>query len=309
MHKIKFLPIILLVICAACQHKIQSNGQAFSIVVLGDMPYFLPKDYERFDSLIKEINKDTQDFNVFIGDFKSSITPCSGAAYEKIFGYFNQFKKPLIYTPGDNEWTDCHKAEAGSYVPEERLDSIRRLFFKGDLSFGQAKMIMLSQSVYPQYTKYSENKLFVHKQICFSTLHIVGSNNHYFPGQDSLNGEFDERKAANLFWLKTTFKLAKDANVLGIVLLIHADMFASGRDNSGFDDFKTELNKAAIDFKLPILLVNGDSHVYAVDQPFGSTVGTAKNVTRVTVFGETEMRAVRVQIEPNGQSLFSINPF
>ena len=28
---------------------------------------------------------------------------------------------PVVYTPGDNEWTDCHRASAGGYLPTERL--------------------------------------------------------------------------------------------------------------------------------------------------------------------------------------------
>jgi hypothetical protein len=28
---------------------------------------------------------------------------------EGVFRLFEQFRDPLVYTPGDNEWTDCHK--------------------------------------------------------------------------------------------------------------------------------------------------------------------------------------------------------
>ena len=36
---------------------------------------------------------------------------------------------PLLYTPGDNEWTDCHRPAAGRYNPLERLDAVRATFF------------------------------------------------------------------------------------------------------------------------------------------------------------------------------------
>jgi len=49
--------------------------------------------------------------------------------------YFHQFEKPLIYTPGDNEWTDCNKLEAGSYNPQERLETARKVFFKDRQSY------------------------------------------------------------------------------------------------------------------------------------------------------------------------------
>jgi hypothetical protein len=35
----------------------------------------------------------------------------------------------VIYTPGDNEWTDTHDERVGSHDPLERLASIRRIFF------------------------------------------------------------------------------------------------------------------------------------------------------------------------------------
>jgi len=39
---------------------------------------------------------------------------------------FETFEAPLIFVPGDNEWTDCHRQNNGSYDPIERLE----IFFK-----------------------------------------------------------------------------------------------------------------------------------------------------------------------------------
>ncbi len=35
----------------------------------------------------------------------------------------------LVYTPGDNEWTDCHRSNNGKYDPLERLAALRNGFF------------------------------------------------------------------------------------------------------------------------------------------------------------------------------------
>ena len=40
-----------------------------------------------------------------------------------------RFNDPLVYTPGDNEWTDCHRANNGKYDPLERLAALRAMFF------------------------------------------------------------------------------------------------------------------------------------------------------------------------------------
>jgi hypothetical protein len=39
---------------------------------------------------------------------------------DNIFGYFNSLSKPFWYTPGDNDWTDCHRNNNGALNPLER---------------------------------------------------------------------------------------------------------------------------------------------------------------------------------------------
>ena len=35
----------------------------------------------------------------------------------------------VVLTPGDNEWTDCHRVAAGEYQPLERLAKLREVFY------------------------------------------------------------------------------------------------------------------------------------------------------------------------------------
>src|SRR5262249_11104325 len=107
---------------------------AFEFVALGDMPYKLPDDYKRFETLIAAINKVKPVFSIHVGDIKSGSTLCSDELIEKVHGYFKTFQQPLIYTPGDNEWTDCHREKAGKYNPLEWLAFVRKLFFSDDKS-------------------------------------------------------------------------------------------------------------------------------------------------------------------------------
>ena len=96
-----------------------SFAQAFKFVALGDMPYSIPDDYSRYERLIGAINLVNPSFTIFIGDTKSGSTPCSDQYNQVVKNYFNQFNMPLIYSIGDNEWTDCHRPLAGSYDPLE----------------------------------------------------------------------------------------------------------------------------------------------------------------------------------------------
>jgi hypothetical protein len=310
MQRISF---IYFFIFTALSSQVFAQLKPFSFVALGDMPYFLPVDYARFEDVIKEVNQQNQVFSVFVGDIKSSSTPCSQEAYNKMLNYFSQFKKPLIYTPGDNEWTDCGKKEAGGFVPEERLDVLRSTFYKDKLkSFGIEKMPLISQGSNPEYAKFVENTRWENQNIAFATIHIVGTNNNFTPESKNNNAEFFERDKADLAWLEETFQNAKAKNIAGLVIFEHADMFNPDKDAgdaNAFKHFLKKLKELTIDFKKPVLLVNGDSHVFLVDKPMFSNVKDKKcidNFTRLQVPGESNMHAVKVTVDPESKSLFQI---
>src|SRR6185437_10688853 len=192
----------------------EKKDDSFYFIAFGDMPYFLPDDYSRFENLIKTVNTLNPAFNVHVGDIKSGSSKCTEEYYNKIYNYFEQFNKPLIYTPGDNEWTDCHRTDAGAYEPEERLEVIRKTFFKDDKSFGKEKITLISQSKNPSYSKYVENRRWVLNNITFTTIHIVGSNNNFLPDNKNFNKEYYEREKANETWLDEVFTQAKQQNSL-----------------------------------------------------------------------------------------------
>ena len=123
MHFLKPLLAALAIVCS-----ISAFAQPFKFVALGDMPYNIPDDYVRYERLIADINKMNPSFTIFIGDTKSGSSPCSDEYNLTVKKYFDQFSKPLIYSIGDNEWTDCHRPQAGSYDPLERLQSVRKTF-------------------------------------------------------------------------------------------------------------------------------------------------------------------------------------
>jgi hypothetical protein len=282
----------------------------FSFIAFGDMPYNLPQDYKRFENVIKTINSENPAFSVNVGDFKSSSTPCSAEAYNKILNYYEQFNNPLIYVPGDNEWTDCSKKEAGAYDPEERLSIIRKTFFKDNKSFGKENLILTSQSQKPEFSKFVENNKWEYKNVSFATVHIVGSNNNFLPTSKNGNQEFFEREKADLAWLEEVFKTAKEKDHYAVVIVIHADMFSGSKDLkevSGFNQIKLKLKELTQDFKKPVLLINGDTHNFLIDKPLIEDDKSKKNIdnfTRLQVFGENNMHAVKITIDINSKSIF-----
>jgi hypothetical protein len=108
------------------------SGQAkdghYSFAVIGDVPYGAAQ-VAAFPSWIDQINSSDPEMTFHVGDIKNGSSRCDDAYYTMIRTQFDRFVGPLIYTPGDNEWTDCHRANNGAYHPLERLAYDRSVFF------------------------------------------------------------------------------------------------------------------------------------------------------------------------------------
>ncbi|MFC6617309.1 hypothetical protein [Deinococcus radiophilus] len=272
----------------------------FSFIAFGDMPYGQSAEvYQRYTELLQVIDAQNPAFSVHVGDIKSGSTPCSDELLRQVRDSFQTLKHPLIYTPGDNEWTDCHREKAGRYDPLERLAFLRREFFgAGGQSLGAAPMPLTSQTDLPENTRWQRGG------VTFATLHVVGSNNG-LERNAQMAGEYFTRNAANLAWLKGTFAQARESGSAGVVLVMQADMFEQP-GLSGFADMLSALKAEAAAFAGPVLLVHGDSHVLKFDQPFNTyDDSSAPNIFRLEVPGDQRMQAVQVTVDAARPEVFS----
>ena len=289
-------------------------AQNFKFIALGDMPYNIPEDYVRYERLIQRINSKSPAFSIFVGDTKSGSTPCSDEYNLIVEGYFKKFISPLLYSPGDNEWTDCHRPLAGSYDPIERLQTLRQKFFQSKFSLGKQKISLTRQSdLDPHFSKFVENSLWVKNHFLFVNVHITGSNNN-FERDDRSKAEYYERNQANLSWIKYAFQQALKMNYQGIIFSYQADMFFSPKQaiesESGYRETLQLLSTSAEAFKKPVLLIHGDSHRLVIDQPL-KTVDqkhVLENVIRLEVMGANEVQAVEIQVNPGQEQPFSFTP-
>ena len=283
---------------------LSAQSKKFEFIAFGDMPYRLPADYVRFENLIQQVNQEKPAFSVHVGDFKSGSTLCSDEYFNKIHAYFETFSQPLIYTPGDNEWTDCNRETAGSYNPLERLSALRKLFFSNRQSFGKKKMNLNTQAENPVFSDYVENLSWEYGGIQFATVHLVGSNNNFKAGGD--NTEYNSREKANLAWIEEIYRKAADKK--GLVFFTQADMFLGGKIVPVFKGICDKLSELSIKYGKPVLWINGDSHRFIVDKPLlnPDKRSTILNFTRVQVFGDADMASVRVSIDPKSKELFII---
>ncbi|MDF1585630.1 hypothetical protein [Marinimicrococcus flavescens] len=287
----------------------------FSFVAIGDMPYKLPDDYARFERLIGVINGMAPAFTVHVGDIKSGSTPCSDENFEKVRGMFDGFEQPLYYTPGDNEWTDCHREKAGGYEPLERLGKLRELFFGEARSHGSAPVALERQAdLMPEHAAIVENARWSHEGVLFATIHVVGSNNGFERNLASAE-EFFAREKANVAWIEDSFARAEAADAPAMVLAFQANPGWSRKpsDRGGEDGFAAvlaALAKGAEAFGRPVLLVQGDDHVLVIDQPLLDTAGKKplENVMRLQVMGAGLVHGVTVTVDPEDPAVFGFKP-
>jgi len=278
-------------------------------MAIGDIPYHLPEDFGRLENLIEEINAQQPAFTIHIGDIKSGSTECSDAYFMKIKDYFGQFDNPLFYTPGDNDWTDCNRPACGEYDPEERLDKLRQLFFSQPQSLGKNPLSVTTQNSFEGWEKFAENAQWEMHSVSFGTFHVVGSNNNLKPDSLALNDEFYEREMANLFWLNRLFDQATEKANQGVVIMLHAGLnYRSQEESNGHLSFVNLLRERVIAFEKPVILLYGDLHKFVIDKPLvGDNRKVLTNFTAVQVFGDRDMHALRIRVNPENPTLFEIN--
>jgi hypothetical protein len=288
------------------------EARAFEFAAIGDQQYG-PEGERKWPALQSSINRATNlAFTVHAGDFKSGSTMCSNELFADRLTAFNNFEMPLIYTPGDNEWTDCHRENNGSYNSLERLGYLRSVFYTSNQSLGRRKLTLSQQSEDPRYSNYVENALWSTGNVLFATLHAVGSNNNV--GRDAENDrEYAERTAANFNWLKTVFNVARDNEFAGVVIVTQANPGWSGAPvrvsalGTGFRDTFFILEDEVIVYGRPVLAIIGDTHRFRIDKPLlGARSGQiVENLTRLEVPGDTSAYWVRVRVDPAKRGLFS----
>lgn len=293
-----FASLLMLSSAEALAEKIQ-------FAAIGDVPYTSPTQLDR---LVERINTLPVSFTIHVGDIKSGSTLCSDETFESVKRQFMSFDRPLIYTPGDNEWTDCHRKNNGPYDPLERLQKLRQMFFGSNLSLGRQPVALEVQSQHEEYRLFSENRRWSSDQVMFATIHMVGSNNNLQPELPSFS-EFSHRNDANIAWMRSTFARARQKEHRAIVFAMQADTFYHDPrvKESGVAEWLEAFRQEAAACGKPVLLIQGDTHQFIADKPFESTYSSLSNVYRVVVPGEHSASAVLVGVDvQNASTPFSI---
>jgi hypothetical protein len=298
----------------------QHAARPFTIGVIGDMPY-TSQQQNAFQDFIDAMSNDTSFRQALhLGDIKSGSSACTDTYITGIRDTLNTYAGALVYTPGDNEWTDCHRNSSDAKNPVERLTFLRTEFFtKPGTTLGKQPRQVLTQHSASVFTDYVENQAWVQSKIVLAVLNVPGSNNDLDPWTNNVGTvaeqqrEFGTRLAADLDWLQTIFDLAKESHAHAVVLGMQADMWdpAAGADELvGYDPIVQKLASLVIEFGKPVLLLEGDSHDFKVDNPLANgdplhgVLTPVPNLTRIVVQGGSDhfpLEYLRVTINPRQQ--------
>lgn len=284
------------------------SATPLTLAVIGDTPYGADQaDPATFVGLLDGIAADPKVRTVVhLGDIKNGSTVCSDEYFEQIARAFAASKEPVVYTPGDNEWTDCHRTNNGGFDPYERLDAVRETFFaEPGRALGRRPKALTSQA-----GEFSENVRWSESKVVFTTVHVVGSNNGLDPWTGALEtpenaarreAEVARRIDAAVAWIDAAFDAAEASGARGVVVAMQADTFETTPMPSGFVEIIDRLEERAGGFDGDVLLLQGDTHEYLVDRPLDA----APNLTRIVVEGVTTDEWLRLSIDPRAEELFT----
>ena len=308
------------------------SGSGYSFGLWGDMPYKKAGDDPKLPAVLQSINQSDIAFSIYDGDIKDGSSKCTDDVYTDALKMFGAMAKPVVYVPGDNEWTDCHRLNNGGMDSLERLAHLRKVMYPTLNSLGQTTMPLEHQGK-AAGDKYIENVRFVRGEVVFAAFNMPGSNNNVVqsakecssksartPAQcDAANAEFLDRDAANVVWLEQSFAAAKARAARGVVIVFQGDpgfdLPETEEDDeslqlqfSGYRYFMAQVVKQTEGFKGQVLLVHGDTHFFKMDKPLYSPTKLLPNLTRVQTFGSPSLHWVKVTVDPTSEQVFTVHP-
>ncbi len=309
------------------------DKEAYAIGLWGDLPYSA-EQAAGLSALIADMNSQKLAFTVHDGDLKAGGTRCDNVIYTDALGYFNSLKAPAMFTPGDNDWTDCDRLSAGAYSPRERLDLERTVFFSTPFSMGQRRLRQEVQTT-PLCVGVSglvpcvENRRWTVGGVMYVTLNVPGSCNNLCDTGPDL-AEYTARNHANIMWLQETFAAAKARKAAAVMIIAQANV---GWDQSdltraplrdprtlaeanplldGYQEYLIALRNEVIAFRKPVAYVHGDSHYFRIDRPLLDSLGRRlENFTRIETFGDNQgnrtndVQWVKVNVDARSREVFS----
>lgn len=274
-----------------------------SFALIGDIPYFaleIPMVGQIFESLDEDIA-----FVVHVGDLKGSWESCDDALLADRHALLDRSPVPLVFTPGDNEWTDCHHSRAGGFDPLERLGALRRLFFADAAALGRKsaapgrESLALERQADRTPGGPPENLRWRAGGVLFATINLPGSRNareveKRHPGSRAARERWNEA------WTRETYAIAEREGLRAVAVIGQANPHfgrSAGAHYAGFQRLLVELSSA---FAGHTLFLHGDTHRHSVER-------LGERLLRVESYGSPFSNLwVRIEVDPAAAEPFRV---
>jgi hypothetical protein len=290
-----------------------------SFGVVGDGPYG-EKALARFPDLVSSIEASNIEFLIHLGDIKRGSAPCTDEMLTSRVNAIDDIRRPTIFIPGDNDWTDCHRKKAGGYQPLERLSLLRDLAYPNiGVSLGTPNMPLDSQATSTGFEEFPEHQYWTKGNVSFVTLHVLGSDNGLaqFKGRTEVDDEEAVRRiAASISWLDSSFATAKQSNSAAMVIAIHGNPFGMSKRRAKKYDIKpfagllAAIRTGATNLDKPVLLIHGDTHDFKFDQPVKDSSGrTITTIYRLEGIGSPDIGWVEVTVATGISDPFQVKTY
>jgi hypothetical protein len=306
----------------------RGDSRQYSIGLWGDLPYSDLQKTVGVPNLVTDMNRQRLAFTAHDGDLKQgSNSPCDDALYQNSLATLNSLEAPAVFTPGDNDWTDCDRPNNGGFNSLERLNHERKVLFSTPYTLGQHRF---RQQV--QAAPYVENRRWTLDGVTYATLNVQGSCNNLCDTAPDAD-EYAARNKENIKWLKETFAAAKAKRSAAVMLITQADPGFDDSDATrapvrdpktlaqtdgqpdGYQEYLSALRDETVAFRRPVAYVHGDSHYFRIDKPLQDAGGRRlENFTRVETFGDhqengnNDVHWLKVTVNPRSREVFSYQP-
>ena len=298
-----------LLVIAGCQTQATKTASV-EFALIGDNPYH-DYNFPKYERMIDRINADPDiDWVVHLGDMKDGIDDCSDESLRALKTLNDRFAAPFVLTPGDNDWFDCSRADAGGYDRRDRLQMLRRIFYSEP-----SALPVTSQAESAAHPEFVENVYWMQDDVMFATLHLVG-----LTGQEGGLDIHNELMTAGVAWLEEIFRQATANDARGVFIATQADIYPITSEkyllsifcpkcpavHPLFGPVHAAFLKHAKQYQRPIMLAVGDTHIFRVDKPLYDGANVVENFTRVEGFGEGQVHWVRVKVDTADSQVFTV---
>jgi len=266
-----------------------AQGQPITFSAWGDIPYG-SSEYSLMRQYVSDHNRYSPSvFSIHLGDMLSGA--CEESKYADVAEIMKSFAVPAYIVVGDNEYNDCAN-------PATALGRWQKYFSGFEENFCGAPATA-------RQSGRSENFAFMMNGVLFIGINLVGGTVHN-------PSEWNTRMQEDADWVSQQLQ-AKISQARAAVVFAHAGPEGSSNRDLFFGQFRA----ATTTFAKPVLLIQGNTHSYKLDQPWPE-----RNMVRLVVpkastepplevtvtMDSNPLRAFTVKRRPWGNFPFNMPP-